>query len=122
MENGKNFFSKIISLFYKKKIKIKQSHSLKYKMFFRFLKHNKAYRNYIDELTKDKSISFRTSHNEKHLKSPENFIILQTHFDPYYLINNAFQWRDTKQGIYYWYELNNKWVNALNKLNEIVEK
>lgn len=26
-------------------------------MFFRFLKHNKAYKNYIDELSKDKAIS-----------------------------------------------------------------
>ena len=91
-------------------------------MFFRFLKHNKAYKNYIDELSKDKAISFRASNNGNHLKSPESFIILQTHIDPYYLISGAFQWRDTKQGIYYWYELNNKWVSALLELNEIVDK
>ena len=91
-------------------------------MFLRFLKYNKAYGYYINELSKDNAISFRASHINNHLKSPEKFIISQTRFNPYYLINNAFQWRDTKQGIYYWYELNNKWVSALNKLNEIVDK
>ena len=124
MENGKSFFSKIISLFYKKKkkYKIKQSQSLKYKMFFRFLKHNEAYKNYIDELSKDNAITFRTSHNGNHLKSPEGFIILQTHIDPYCLITGAFQWSLTKQGSGYWKTLNHKWICALHKLNEIVEK
>ena len=124
MENGKSFFSKIISLFYKKrkKYKIKQSHSLKYKMFFRFLKHNKAYKNYIDELTKDKAMSFRGSNGANHLKSPAKFIILQTHIDPYCLISGAFQWSLTKQGSGYWKTLNHKWLCALLELNEIVKK
>lgn len=122
MENRQSFFSKIISLFYKKKYKIKQSHALKYKMFLRFLKHNKAYKYYIYELSNEKAISFRSSHNENCLKSPKNFIILQTHYNPYDLISTAFHWAYTKQGSYYWRNLHNKWVSALNKLNEIVEK
>ena len=91
-------------------------------MFFRFLKHNKAYKNYIDELSKDKAISFRTSNNGNHLKSPESFIILQTHIDPYCLISRAFQWSLTKQGNGYWKTLNYKWLCALLELNRIVDK
>ena len=91
-------------------------------MFFRFLKHNKAYKSYIDELSNDNAISFRTYNGYNHLKGPSDFIILQTHIDPYYLISMAFQWRHTKQGIEYWRTLNHKWVCALFKLNEIVEK
>ena len=121
MENRQSFFSKIKSLFYKKKYKTKLSHSLRYKMFLRFLKHNKAYGHYINELSNERAISFRTSHNSNHLNNPKNFIILQTHYNPYDLINNAFQWRATKQGTYYWHELHNKWVEALSKLKEIVE-
>ena len=91
-------------------------------MFFKFLKHNKAYKNYIDELSNDKSISFRTSNEGNHLKSPATFIILQTQIDPYCLISGAFQWSLTKQGRGYWQTLNHKWICALLKLNEIVDK
>lgn len=91
-------------------------------MFFKFLKHNKAYKNYIDELSKDKAISFRASNNGNYLKGPEKFIILQTHIDPYYLICGTFQWSLTKQGSSYWQTLNHKWLCALLKLNEIVDK
>jgi hypothetical protein len=122
MENRQSFFSKIISLFYKKKYKIKQSHSLKYKMFLRFLKHNKAYGYYIYALSNENATSFRTHHNGDELEIPEEFIILQTHYNPYNLISNAFQWSNTRQGSYYWRDLHHKWVSALNKLNEIVEK
>lgn len=90
-------------------------------MFFRFLKHNKAYKNYIDELSKYKAISFRVSNHGNHLKSPENFIILQTNIDPYYLISRAFQWSLTKQGSGYWKTLHHKWLCALLELNKIVK-
>lgn len=91
-------------------------------MFFRFLKHNKAYKNYIDELSTDNAISFRGYNEGNYLKSPEKFIILQTQIDPYDLISKGFRWRLTKQGSGYWKTLNHKWVCALLKLNEIVKK
>ena len=91
-------------------------------MFLRFLKQNKAYGYYIDELSNENAISFRDTHNIYHLTSPQFFIHLQTHYNPYDLINDAFQWKNTKQGSYYWYELHNKWVSFLNNLNEIMEK
>lgn len=91
-------------------------------MFLRFLKHNKAYGYYIYALSNEKATSFRTYHNGDDLENPEEFIILQTHYNPYNLISNAFQWSNTRQGSYYWLDLHHKWVSALNKLNEIVEK
>lgn len=72
------------------------------KLFVRFLKMKKVYREYIHNVT-----SYRMNGNHKSF----NEIMLDDiiRFNGRNLINNAFVWRYTKEGEPFWRQLDKEW-------------
>lgn len=94
------------------------------KLFISFLKSHNALNQYISNLKKGKQQE-DYSYDEK-LFDLDKLIITNYYIQKsrdYYdiancvrLINNAFVWDYTKEGLGYWGDLNQKWLQVLNSL------
>lgn len=73
------------------------------KLFVRFLKMKKVYREYIHNVISNRMDSF--------VHKPFNEIMLDDiiRFNGRNLINNAFVWRDTREGESFWRQLDKEW-------------
>ena len=85
--------------------------------FYRFLKINNIYNEYINEINNRPNENYVTWYLKKeHIENEK----------PFELINHAFSWDNTKKGFTFWSNVNCMWRNIINNdvritngLNEI---
>lgn len=85
------------------------------KLFFKFLKQDKILNTYINNAQE-----YCLKNRNKTLIHYINDTINEGH--PEELVNYTLEWRKTYEGFYFWYELDDKWRDIVDKLNEMIEE
>lgn len=82
------------------------------RLFFRFLKNNDVYRQYLNNIQYSATINHKYVSNKKF--TTEFFDLAKC--NPKILINHPFIWRSTQEGYYFWHNIHYQWNEMILKL------